>query len=150
VCAVTAALSAPPLVAGIASTNRAIYLPAMFVGVMLAFMGNAPINAIIVNAVPADLRVSAVALSILAIHVLGDAVSQPVVGALADRLKGAAGVPGAGPIAAALGLDPVAQHLSVALLVLPLAMVVGAGFFLAAMQRTRRPGAPPDGASTPS
>src|SRR5207253_2794398 len=101
--------------------NRAVYMPAIFTAVVLAFMGNGPINAIIVNSAAAHLRVSAVALSILAIHVLGDAISQPIVGALSDSLKVAgAGMPGVKALGAMLGLDPVAQHLSMAMLLLPL------------------------------
>ncbi len=45
---------------------------------------NGPINAILVNCVPSGLRARAFSLSILAIHLLGDAISPPIVGALAD------------------------------------------------------------------
>ena len=45
---------------------------------------NGPINAILVNSVPSGLRVRAFSLSILAIHLLGDAISPPIVGAIAD------------------------------------------------------------------
>ena len=41
-----------------------------------------PINALILNSVPAALRVRAFALSILCIHVLGDAISPPIIGAI--------------------------------------------------------------------
>lgn len=45
---------------------------------------NGPINAILVNCVSSGLRVRAFSLSILAIHLLGDAISPPIVGAIAD------------------------------------------------------------------
>jgi MFS family permease len=134
VCAVTAALAAPPMAVAIASARPAVFLPAMFAAVLISFMGNAPVNAIIVNAAPAELRVSAVALSILSIHVLGDAVSQPAVGALSDRIAtaGPALPATVASLARLAGLDPAAQHLSLALLVLPVAMLVAAVFFVAA------------------
>jgi hypothetical protein len=137
---VTALLAAPPLVVAIASTRPAVYLTAMFLTVLISFMGNAPVNAIIVNAAPAELRVSAVALSILSIHVLGDAVSQPAVGALSDRIAAAGpALPGAAAeIARIAGIDPSAQHLSLALLVLPVAMLVAAVFFVAAARSGHR------------
>lgn len=51
---------------------------------------NGPINAVIVNSVPAELCARAFALSILAIHLLGDAISPPIVGLLADQGLGLA------------------------------------------------------------
>ncbi len=45
---------------------------------------NAPINATIVNAVPSALRARAVALSILCIHLFGDAISPPIVGLISS------------------------------------------------------------------
>lgn len=48
---------------------------------------NAPINAILVNSVSSGLRVRAFALSILLIHVLGDAISPPIVGII-SRVTG--------------------------------------------------------------
>jgi sugar phosphate permease len=46
---------------------------------------NGPINAIIVNAVPARMRARAVAVSILSIHLLGDAISPTIIGVISDR-----------------------------------------------------------------
>ncbi len=46
---------------------------------------NGPINAIIVNAVPARMRARAVAISILSIHLLGDAISPTIIGTISDR-----------------------------------------------------------------
>jgi sugar phosphate permease len=45
---------------------------------------NGPINAIIANSVPSNLVARAFALSILAIHLLGDAISPPIIGAISD------------------------------------------------------------------
>ncbi len=45
---------------------------------------NAPINAILINAVSSSLRARAFSLSILSIHLLGDAISPTLVGVIAD------------------------------------------------------------------
>jgi len=44
-----------------------------------------PINAIIVNAVPAAMRARAVSMSILSIHLLGDAISPTMIAGISDR-----------------------------------------------------------------
>ncbi len=49
------------------------------------FLNNGPLNAAIVSAVPADVRSFAVGLSVFAYHALGDAISPPIIGAIADR-----------------------------------------------------------------
>ena len=46
---------------------------------------NGPINAIIVNSVGANMRARAVSISILSIHLLGDAISPPIIGAISDQ-----------------------------------------------------------------
>jgi MFS transporter, Spinster family, sphingosine-1-phosphate transporter len=48
------------------------------------FLSTGPINAAIVNLVIASERATAIALSVFAIHVLGDAVSPVIVGAISD------------------------------------------------------------------
>ncbi|MCP4500599.1 MAG: MFS transporter [Deltaproteobacteria bacterium] len=45
---------------------------------------NGPINALLVNSVDFRIRARAFSLSILSIHLLGDAISPPLIGALAD------------------------------------------------------------------
>ena len=61
---------------------------AIFVSILLAqfflWFYNGPINAILVNCVAANMRARAFSLSILAIHLLGDAISPAIVGALSD------------------------------------------------------------------
>ena len=46
---------------------------------------NGPINALLVNSVAASMRARAFSLSILAIHLFGDAISPPIVGLIADH-----------------------------------------------------------------
>jgi MFS family permease len=80
-----ATLAAAPvtLLAFVAKTP-AVYLGAMAAAQLLLFTSTGPVNSAIVNAVPADRRASAVALSILAIHLFGDVPSPPIVGAISD------------------------------------------------------------------
>ncbi|OGQ09784.1 MAG: hypothetical protein A2138_12825 [Deltaproteobacteria bacterium RBG_16_71_12] len=52
------------------------------------WMYNAPVNALIVNAVDAGMRARAFGLSILAIHLLGDVLSPPLIGAISDATDG--------------------------------------------------------------
>lgn len=58
----------------------------VLVGITLFFlsMSNAPVNVMILNSVPFELRTSAMALSILLIHWLGDVISPPFIGWLSD------------------------------------------------------------------
>jgi MFS transporter, Spinster family, sphingosine-1-phosphate transporter len=59
-----------------------------FVGIAVAnfalFLSTSPINVVILQGVPTGLRASAMALSIFAIHLFGDLVSPPLVGAISD------------------------------------------------------------------
>lgn len=67
-------LAAPPV------TGLAVFLAQFF---MWFYKG--PINTIIVNSVAYDMRARAVGLSILCIHLLGDAFSPSIIGIISDR-----------------------------------------------------------------
>jgi hypothetical protein len=69
------------------------------------------------------------ALNIVAIHVCGDVISRLGVGVLSDSL-GAGHYALLGALARSLGIDPVHEHLTAALLVVPLALLASALFFL--------------------
>jgi MFS family permease len=58
--------------AGIAATEFAL------------FLSTSPINVVILQGVPPELRASAMALSIFAIHLFGDMISPPLIGAISD------------------------------------------------------------------
>jgi len=62
-----------------------LYLAALVVAQLLIFASTGPVNAAIVAEVPPAERASAVALSILAIHLLGDVPSPWLIGFLSDR-----------------------------------------------------------------
>ena len=134
VCGVTVLIGAIPGVIAIQSSNPTVYLSCIFLAVMMLFMGNAPVNAIVVNSVAPNLRASAVALNILIIHVAGDAISRVAVGTLSTSIgdRAAQGtLPGfISGIAHTFSLNPVTQHLSIALLITPVAMVLAGVFFL--------------------
>jgi MFS transporter, Spinster family, sphingosine-1-phosphate transporter len=56
----------------------------IFVAQFLLFLNSGPINAAIVSCVPATFRAFAMGLNTLFIHALGDALSPPLIGAVAD------------------------------------------------------------------
>src|SRR5262249_1526925 len=56
VCAASSALAAIPTVIALVSSSKPVYLTCIFLGVTLAFIGNGPVNAVLVNMVPANLR----------------------------------------------------------------------------------------------
>jgi len=81
---VTALLAAPVAWVAFNSADRSVYLGAMAVAEVLIFASTGPINSAIVNLVSPSERASAVALSIFAIHLLGDVPSPPLIGAISD------------------------------------------------------------------
>jgi len=96
--------------------------------VVLLFVNNAPFHAILVNSVPPAIRASAVAMNIVVIHAGGDLISRFGVGKLSDSIaEGNANLIGA--FARMLGIDPVREHLTAALLVVPAGLLVSAFFF---------------------
>ncbi len=57
---------------------------AVAVAQFLIFLNSGPINAAIVNCVPPTFRAFAMGLNVLCIHMLGDAISPPIIGLVAD------------------------------------------------------------------
>eukprot|EP00301_Raphidiophrys_heterophryoidea_P027634 c9746_g1_i2.p1 GENE.c9746_g1_i2~~c9746_g1_i2.p1 ORF type:complete len:588 (+),score=168.10 c9746_g1_i2:99-1862(+) len=66
--------------------NLAAFLPLLFVGELMGFMLIGPINSATVWCVPISLQPTACAMSTLTIHILGDALSPIVIGAMADKI----------------------------------------------------------------
>ena len=85
----------------------------------LLFLSTGPVNTLILETVPANLRASAMAMSIFLIHLFGDVWSPEIVGRLSDHW----------------------QSLQKAVLILPGALVVGGLLWLALALRQRRAGA---------
>jgi MFS family permease len=77
-------LGVPAVYVALAAGTPGVFYPALIVAELLLFMSTGPINTAIVNLVSPMERASAVALSILTIHLLGDVLSPSIIGALSD------------------------------------------------------------------
>ena len=132
VCGGSSLLAAPPTLIAVISDEKTVYLPCIFIGITLVFLGNGPVNAVLVNLVPATLRTTALGLVVVFIHVLGDGISLSLVGSISTWLtESKASLPA---VVISLGrffsIDPQHQTLSMALLLMPIAMAVGGVFYL--------------------
>jgi hypothetical protein len=67
------------------SRDHAVYMTAIAIAEVLVFISTGPVNLAIVNSVEPDARATAMALSIFAIHWLGDVPSPFIVGYVSDR-----------------------------------------------------------------
>jgi MFS family permease len=81
------------------------------------FLSTGPVNTLILETVPVNLRASAMAISIFAIHLFGDMWSPEIVGKLADSFGGS---------------------LQRAVLILPVALIVAAALWLALALKTEQ------------
>jgi sugar phosphate permease len=100
-------LAVPAAYLALAAGKPSVFYPALIAAELLLFMSTGPINTTIVNLVSPAERASAVALSILVIHLLGDVLSPSIIGALSVVSSLGAAVmivPGAVAICAALWL----------------------------------------------
>ena len=61
-----------------------IFRPSLFVAEFFLFLSTGPVNVVIVSIVPPGIRAMAMAVCIFVIHALGDAISPPIIGMLAD------------------------------------------------------------------
>lgn len=77
-------VAAPFAVLGIVLSSPAGYWSAVFVCLFFLFFNTAPLNAALCNVVPANMRSSAVAVNVLLIHMLGDAISPFLMGTISD------------------------------------------------------------------
>jgi MFS family permease len=81
-----ATLAAAPFVwLALSTGSHVTYLVCMVTGQLLLFMSTGPINAVTVNLVSPTERATAISLQVFAIHLLGDALSPPLIGALSDH-----------------------------------------------------------------
>jgi MFS transporter, Spinster family, sphingosine-1-phosphate transporter len=65
-------------------SSDSAYIVWLFAAEFLLFLSTGPVNVVIVNVVPVGARAMATAVSIFVIHLLGDAISPPIIGLLAD------------------------------------------------------------------
>jgi MFS family permease len=87
---------------------RATMLPALALAMFSIFLGTGPLNAAIVNAVPAQVRATAIAMELFLIHALGDTPSPRLIGMVSDRTT----------LSTGLGLTLVSMLIATALLFL--------------------------------
>jgi dipeptide/tripeptide permease len=71
---------------------RVTMLPALGIAMFCIFLGTGPLNAAIVNAVPAGVRATAIALELFLIHALGDTPSPRLIGMVSDHSTLATGL----------------------------------------------------------
>lgn len=108
-------LAVPVAFAAFLSSNTALTMSLLAAAMFLLFLPTGPVNTLIIETVPVNLRASAMALSIFMIHLFGDMWSPEAVGRVADHLD-----------------------LRRAVMILPLALVVGGGLWLVLALRTSR------------
>jgi len=82
--AVSALLTVPPAVLCFFGP-RSLMVPMLAVAVFLVFLGTGPVNAATLNAVPANLRATAMAGQLFALHVFGDMFSPKLIGVISDH-----------------------------------------------------------------
>jgi MFS family permease len=109
--------AAPFAFVAFVARDRSVYTAAIVVAAVLIFMSTGPVNSAIINVVAPEMRATSVALSILAIHVLGDVPSPPLVGFVSDH-----------------------SSLAQAMLILPFAFAVGGLIWIGAAWRGERAG----------
>jgi MFS transporter, Spinster family, sphingosine-1-phosphate transporter len=85
--AISTAVAAPFVWVALTTSSHTVYLVCMVWAQLCLFLSTGPINAAIINLVSATERATAIALGVFAIHLLGDALSPPLIGALSDRFS---------------------------------------------------------------
>ncbi|HTD68914.1 MAG TPA: MFS transporter [Gemmatimonadales bacterium] len=113
-------VAAPLTLVALAAPHPGVYWPAIVAAELCLFASTGPINSAIVNVVSPHMRATAVALSIFTIHLLGDVPSPSLVGLLSD-----------------------ARSLGEAVLIIPLAVLVGGMIWIYAAWRGGRAGGEP-------
>ncbi len=108
-------LSVPLSLFGLITENTGAAMGLLAAAIFLLFFCTGPVNTVILEAVPANVRASAMAVSIFMIHLFGDMWSPEFVGRLADRLHG---------------------DLQKAILILPAVLLVAALLWMALAYRT--------------
>ncbi len=78
-------VAAPLILLALTASQPALYWTAIVAAEFLMFASTGPINTAIVNEVSPEMRATAVALSIFAIHVFGDVPAPTLVGMISDR-----------------------------------------------------------------
>ncbi len=117
-CSLSVLAGVPVSLVAFLASNPTVSMACLALAMFLLFLSTGPINTLMLESVPANLRASAVALSIFAMHLFGDFWSPEIVGRLSDALG----------------------SLRLAVLILPGALLIGGVLWgiLAWLQSTRR------------
>jgi MFS family permease len=111
-------LAAVPLAFGAFTATSTFWSMAFLAAAMFfLFLPTGPVNTLILETAPVNLRASAMAVSIFAIHLFGDMWSPEIVGRLADSFGG---------------------NLQKAVLILPVALIVASALWLVLALKTKR------------
>ncbi|MEA2163943.1 MAG: transporter, Spinster family, sphingosine-phosphate transporter [Thermoanaerobaculia bacterium] len=78
-------IAAPATYIAVSNPHRAIYLPAIAIAEVFIFMSTGPVNSAIINAVAPGERATALGLSVLIMHLVGDIPSPPLIGMVSDH-----------------------------------------------------------------
>ena len=81
----SALLAVPVAVAAFLAPNATVSMICLATAMLLIFLCTGPVNTLILETVPLNLRASAMAVSIFLIHLFGDMWSAEIVGRLSDR-----------------------------------------------------------------
>ena len=81
---ISAVLAVVPAWIALTAASASVYQGAFFAAEFLLFLSTGPINVVIVSAVQVSRRAMGMAVSIFAIHALGDAIAPPLIGLIAD------------------------------------------------------------------
>jgi MFS family permease len=84
ICALSSFAAIVPTWLALTIPSAPSYAVWLFIAELLLFLSTGPVNVVIVNVVSVHARAMAMAVSIFTIHLLGDAISPPIIGTLAD------------------------------------------------------------------
>lgn len=113
---VSVLLAAPAAAAAFATGDKTVAMTCLAAAMFCIFLCTGPVNTLILETVPVNLRASAMAMSIFCIHLFGDLSSAEIVGVLSVRW----------------------QNLQKAVMILPAALGVAAVLWLMLALRTKR------------
>jgi MFS family permease len=132
-------LAVPVSVLAFVLKDKAAAMACLAAAMFLLFLSTGPVNTLLLESVPVNLRASAMALSIFMIHLFGDMWSPEIVGRLSDASRDHfLAVPGVGLTPELLKTAAAAHGLQEAVLILPAALAVAAVLWLLLAARMRK------------
>ncbi len=78
-------IAAPATYIAVSNPHRGVYLPAIAIAEVFIFMSTGPVNSAIINFVKPGERATALGLSVLVMHLVGDIPSPPLIGLVSDH-----------------------------------------------------------------